>query len=111
MDYRLADEPVAVLNAAIQELVGQQQAKAPAVQLQQQPAAAEVPHFLPVPRFLGPKQGYYFGTAEEGTGYVLLVPCRSLTPLHNRWIVVLHSLFIPKQHRRAAAPSAAGKLA
>eukprot|EP00883_Tetradesmus_obliquus_P002969 jgi/Sobl393_1/13186/SZX68763.1 len=69
MDYRLADEPVAVLNAAIQELVGQQQAKAPAAQHQQQPAAVEVPQFLPAPRFLGPKQGYYFGTAEEGTGY------------------------------------------
>ncbi|WIA28620.1 hypothetical protein OEZ86_011157 [Tetradesmus obliquus] len=70
MDYRLADEPVAVLNAAIQELVGQQQAKAPAAQQhQQQPAAVEVPQFLPAPRFLGPKQGYYFGTAEEGTGY------------------------------------------
>jgi hypothetical protein len=81
MDYRLADEPVAVLNAAIQELVGQQQAKAPAVQEQQQPAAAEVPHFLPAARFQGPKQGYYFGTAEEGTGCVLLMLCRSFTSL------------------------------
>jgi hypothetical protein len=109
MDYRLADEPVAVLNAAIQELVGQQQAKAaaPAAQQQQQPAAVEVPHFLPAQRFLGAKAGYYFGTAEEGTGCVVVLSCLSCStaPLDSpRPVVLLCS-------HAAAAQLAAGAAA
>lgn len=65
MDYRgRADEPVAVLNAAIQELVHGQQIKAAAPT----PKEPEVPLFIPAASFQGIKKGYYFGTGEEGTG-------------------------------------------
>jgi citrate synthase len=61
-------EPVAVLQAAIQQLAQRDQQaneSAPAER-----ARPEVPHFLPADYFQGAKQGYYFGTGYEGTGYV-----------------------------------------
>lgn len=70
--YRSTDavaEPVAVLQAAIQQLaqrdqqLHQQHQHEPAVQ-----PKPDVPLFLPADRFQGPKKGYYFGTGDEGTG-------------------------------------------
>lgn len=70
--YRAADasaEPVAVLQAAIQQLVQRdQQAHEPAPA---QHAKPEVPHFIAASYFQGPKQGYFFSTGDEGTGWVL----------------------------------------
>jgi hypothetical protein len=61
------DEPVAVLQAAIQQLAQRdQQAQAAAAPAEE--ARPQVPHFIPAAYFQGAKQGYYFGTAEEGTG-------------------------------------------
>jgi hypothetical protein len=61
-------EPVAVLQAAIQQLAQRdQQANEPAPAERARP---EVPHFMPADYFQGAKQGYYFGTGYEGTGYV-----------------------------------------
>lgn len=65
-----AAEPVAVLQAAIQQLAQRdQQAHEPAPAERAQPAV-EVPQFIPADYFQGARQGYYFGTGDEGTGYV-----------------------------------------
>lgn len=64
-------EPVAVLQAAIQQLAQRdqqaQEAAAPAERV-----APEVPQFVPADYFQGARQGYYFGTGHHGTGYVRL---------------------------------------
>lgn len=59
-------EPVAVLQAAIQQLAQRDQQAHEAVPAER--ARAEVPQFIPADYFQGAKQGYYFSTGEEGTG-------------------------------------------
>lgn len=79
-----AAEPVAVLQAAIQQLAQRdQQAHEPAP-AERAPPAAQVPLFLPADYFQGARQGYYFGTGDQGTGYVtrrLLWSLGSCVPL------------------------------
>lgn len=62
-----AAEPVAVLQAAIQQLVQRDQAAPDSSAAPAQPRR-QVPAFIPADYFQGAKQGYYFGTGDEGTG-------------------------------------------
>jgi hypothetical protein len=63
-----SDETVAVLQAAIQQLAHRDQPPEPT--LAEEQARPEVPRFISADYFQGQKQGYYFGTSDEGTGYV-----------------------------------------
>jgi len=60
-----SDEPVAVLEAALQQLAQRAQ---PQHSKTVPVAAPQAPLFIPASRFKGVKQGYYFGTGEDGTG-------------------------------------------
>jgi hypothetical protein len=57
-----------VLQAAIQQLSQRGAAQAGGDQAAAVGERTQVPRFLPAERFQGARQGYYFGTSDEGTG-------------------------------------------
>jgi hypothetical protein len=64
----------AVLQAAIQQLAAREQQQHGHAAPEPTPAAAkrpEAPSYLHAERFQGARQGYFFGTGDEGTGLVL----------------------------------------
>lgn len=67
-----ADEPVAVLNAAIQELVQNgAPGGTPAAGKRAARPVSDTPAFVPAQRFGGFRRGYFFGTGDNGTGCAL----------------------------------------
>jgi hypothetical protein len=89
-----SDETVAVLQAAIQQLAQRDQPPEPTSV--EDKARPEVPRFIPADYFQGQKQGYYFGTSDEGTGYVDAYPGKIYYSKSPRWAcpfdVQLHAL-------------------
>jgi hypothetical protein len=85
--------PVAVLQAAVDHVLQEAKQKALA-------RVTGLPPFIESDTFVGPKRGYYFGTGEQGVGWVPSAAAEAAIAVHPQQ----HTPAVPVcRHRRPAA--------